>query len=64
MLASHDETFTYTIDTTVPMNATAFTVTGYLGRCTEFVDTPTATVDGQAITDVQTSGQTLTVTFV
>lgn len=61
MLASHDETFTYTIDTTVPMNATAFTVTDTLVDVLEFVDTPTATVDGQAITDVQTSGQTLTV---
>lgn len=61
MLASHDEVFTYTIDTTVPMNATAFTVTDTLVDVLEFVDTPTATVDGQAITDVQTSGQTLTV---
>ena len=61
MLASHDETFTYTIDTTVPMSATAFTVTDTLVDVLEFVDTPTATVDGQAITDVQISGQTLTV---
>lgn len=61
MLASHDETFTYTIDTTVPMSATAFTVTDTLVDVLEFVGTPSATVDGQAITDVQISGQTLTV---
>ena len=58
------EVFTYTINTVMPEDATAFAVTDTLDPVLEFEGTANVTLDGKA-TDatVTTDGQTLTVNF-
>ncbi|WP_276319030.1 isopeptide-forming domain-containing fimbrial protein [Streptococcus parasanguinis] len=64
LLGDRDEVFTYTINTVMPEDATAFAVTDTLDPVLEFEGTANVTLDGKA-TDatVTTDGQTLTVNF-
>ena len=64
LLGDRDEVFTYTINTVMPADATAFAVTDTLDPVLEFEGTANVTLDGKA-TDatVTTDGQTLTVNF-
>ncbi|MGT2715329.1 isopeptide-forming domain-containing fimbrial protein [Streptococcus respiraculi] len=66
-LAKRDETFTYTIETSMPLNATAFTVTDQLEEVLEFVGENgdvRVTLDGKE-TDatISVKGQNLQVDF-
>ncbi|PNY20395.1 hypothetical protein ASN86_00173 [Streptococcus parauberis] len=64
-LANRQESFTYTIDTTLPKNAFAFEVTDTLENVLSFDGDIKATVDGKNVPTEQivTDGQTLTVKF-
>ncbi|MCQ9212445.1 MULTISPECIES: isopeptide-forming domain-containing fimbrial protein [unclassified Streptococcus] len=63
-LASRDEVFTYHVKTTVPLDATAFSVKDTLVDVLEFVGgAPQATLKGQALdtNQIRIKGQTVTV---
>ncbi|WP_175282150.1 isopeptide-forming domain-containing fimbrial protein [Streptococcus parauberis] len=64
-LANRQESFTFTIDTTLPKNAFAFEVTDTLENVLSFDGDIKATVDGKNVPTEQivTDGQTLTVKF-
>ena len=48
-LNAENEVFTYTVETSVPENATVFNITDQLDPVLQFEGTPSATVDGTAI---------------
>ena len=65
ILADRDQIFTYNVKTSVPTDATAFSVTDKIEDILEFAGTSSAKLNGQALdaSQIKVEGQTITLTL-